>query len=71
VVTADQLDSATRAMAARIARHSPAAIASGKRLLRDQMGLPAADAYALAAENMARDMQTIEAQSGIDAFLHK
>jgi enoyl-CoA hydratase/carnithine racemase len=71
VVAADQLDIATQAMAARIARHPRAAIASGKRLLRDQMDLPVADAYALAAENMARDMQTIEAQSGIDAFLHQ
>jgi enoyl-CoA hydratase/carnithine racemase len=70
-VTPDQLAAVTRNIALRIASHSRHAIASGKRLLRQQRNLPLAEAYAAASENMARDMRTNDAQCGIDAFLDK
>jgi enoyl-CoA hydratase/carnithine racemase len=77
-VPAGELDAATDALAARIASQSAAALVSGKRLLRQLRGAQAqaggsslAQAYELAAANMARDMQSHDAKLGIDAFLNK
>ncbi len=71
-VPAAELDVATGALATQIASQSAAALLSGKRLLRELHGEPAlADAYALASANMARDMQTCDARTGIDAFVAK
>lgn len=77
-VPANELDAATSALATRIAAQSRAALTSGKRLLRAFRGQnTSSDAqalaamYALAAANMARDMQTRDASAGIDAFLEK
>lgn len=67
----DALDVAVLEMAASIASKSARAIASGKALLRSQRSLNLAEAYAVASENMARDMQTQDAQSGIRAFVAK
>ena len=62
---------ATRDWAQAIAAKSGAAIMSGKALLKNQRNLSLADAYAAGGENMANDMLTRDAQSGIDAFLSK
>lgn len=77
-VAATELDATTAALATRIASQSGAAVASGKRLLRKLRdrssppnGDPLAHAYAIAADNMARDMQTLDANAGIAAFLGK
>ena len=67
----DTLISATAEMASNIASKSAHAIRSGKALLRQQSNRSPADAYVVASENMARDMQTHDAQSGIRAFLEK
>ncbi len=67
----DALDVAVLEMAANIASKSARAIASGKALLRSQRHLNLAEAYAIASKNMARDMQTEDAQSGIRAFIDK
>ena len=67
----DTLDAAVADMAATIASKSAHALASGKALLRRQANSNLADAYVTAAENMARDMQIRDAQSGISAFLEK
>lgn len=67
----DSLDTAVADMAASIASKSARALASGKALLRRQANCNLADAYAAASENMACDMQTHDAQSGISAFLEK
>lgn len=67
----EDLDSAVTEMAASIACKSAHAVASGKALLRRQGSCNLADAYATASENMARDMQTHDARSGISAFLEK
>ncbi len=61
----------TRQWAAVIAGKSGAAIALGKKLLRNQRNLSPAEAYVIAGENMAQNMMTEDAQRGIDAFLHK
>lgn len=74
-VPAAELDGAADSLAQRIAQQSGAALASGKRLLKalraaGTMG-ESTDAYAIAAANMARDMQTADAKAGIEAFLNK
>ncbi len=71
VAAPEALDGSVDALARRIARQSRHALASGKRLLaqlRQRAGFATADAYALAAENMARDMMSCDARAGIDAF---
>ncbi len=54
-----------------IASKSGATLASGKALLRVQRDLSLADAYALAGDNMARDMLSSDAGRGIEAFIQK
>ena len=70
-VNDDSLDAAVADMAASIASKSAHALASGKALVRRQTYSNLADAYLTASENMARDMQTDDAKSGISAFLEK
>ncbi len=67
----DALDAAVAEMAASIASKSAYAVRSGKALIRSQRNLTLADAYAAASTNMARDMQTDDAQLGIRSFLEK
>lgn len=67
----DQLDAAVTEMAASIASKSAHAVRSGKALLRAQRNMNLTDAYAAASTNMARDMQSDDAQLGIHAFLEK
>ncbi len=67
----DALDAAVADMAASIASKSAYAVRSGKALLRSQQNLNLTDAYATASTNMARDMQSDDAQLGIRAFLEK
>ncbi|MCU0803768.1 MAG: enoyl-CoA hydratase [Burkholderiales bacterium] len=71
VVPADGLDRAVDALARRIAGHSPAVIAMGKRLFYEQVEKPLAEAYAVAGEGMACNMMLEDAAEGIDAFLAK
>lgn len=65
------LDAEIDAMAQAIAQKSAHAIRSGKALLRSIRAKSPHDAYAIAAENMACDMQTEDAQLGIDTFLQQ
>ena len=65
------LDTAVRDLADSIASKSAHAIRSGKALLRRQRSMGLAEAYAAAADNMACDMQSEDAQLGIRAFLDK
>ncbi len=71
VVPAAALDEAVAAFAEKIVAKSPAAIRAGKALFYRQIEALLPDAYALAAETMACNMQTLDAQAGIDAFLAK
>lgn len=65
------LQQAVQLWAHSIASKSGAALASGKALLRAQRDLSLADAYTMAGDNMARDMLSIDAARGIDAFLQR
>ena len=71
VVPAADLDDAVEKLARRIAGHSPAVIALGKRLFYEQVEERMEDAYALAGEGMACNMMLEDAAEGIDAFLAK
>ncbi len=71
VVPADQLESATRELAEKIASKSAAAVRSGKRMFYHQAGLSTEAAYEYAANVMACDMMDEDATEGIDAFLEK
>ncbi|MCW9003505.1 MAG: enoyl-CoA hydratase [Rhodospirillales bacterium] len=71
VVPADQLDAAVEEMAAKIASKTPVSIAMGKKLFYKQLEAAQAVAYDMAAETMACNMMTEDAQAGIDAFIGK
>jgi enoyl-CoA hydratase/carnithine racemase len=71
VVPAAQIDAEINEIAQKIANKSPVAIRVGKALFYKQIEASLPEAYALAAEAMACNMQTEDAQAGIDAFLEK
>lgn len=70
-VPADTLDAAVDEAARAIAAKLPAAVALGKRLLRDQAGLGLAAAYDLAGRRMAENMDDTETGRLIDGFLRR
>lgn len=65
------LDAAVAEKAAQILSKSPAAIRHGKAMFSRQRRMPLADAYAYAADVMARNMMEPETCARIDAFLDK
>jgi enoyl-CoA hydratase/carnithine racemase len=71
VVPDDALVETVRQMAATIASKPAVAIRAGKQLLSRQMETGLADAYCLATETIACNLDTAEAREGIDAFLEK
>jgi enoyl-CoA hydratase/carnithine racemase len=71
VVPADGLHDETLALARTIAGKLTAAVKIGKRAFHDQLGLPPADAYALAGRVMAENMMWRDTDEGIAAFLEK
>jgi len=71
VVADDMLDAAVADLAGKIAAKTPVAVALGKQLFYRQLEADATAAYALASETMACNMQTEDAQAGIDAFIGK
>lgn len=68
-VTAERLDATVDEAAGLIAAKLPAAVALGKRLLREQAGLDLAAAYDLAGRRMAENMDEAETGRLIDGFL--
>ena len=70
-VPADQLDATVDALAHRIAEASPMVLALGKRTFYEQVGMPQADAYTIAAKVMTENAATDDAHEGIQAFLEK
>lgn len=70
-VPAAELDATVDALAQRIAGHSRAVNALGKRLFYEQLEEGLADAYDLAGAGMACNMGYADAAEGIDAFLAK
>jgi enoyl-CoA hydratase/carnithine racemase len=71
VVAAGELESATRALAAKIVAKSALSIRLGKDMFYKQLPMDLADAYSYASERMACNMDSHDAREGIDAFLQK
>lgn len=71
VVPAAGLEAATLALVQRATRGSQHSKALGKQAFYRQVELPQAQAYAFAADTMARAARTPDAQEGIAAFLQK
>ena len=65
------LDAEVAALAARIAKGSPTAIAMGKKAFQRQADMDLPDAYAFASRVMTENMLAHDAEEGIDAFLRK
>jgi len=71
VVAAADLQSASRALAAKIAAKSAHSVRLGKEMFYKQLPMDLADAYAYASERMACNMDSHDAREGIDAFIEK
>jgi len=71
IVKPDELQQATRNLAAKIVAKSPLAIKLGKEMFYKQLLMDLSEAYAYAAEKMACNMDSDDAREGIDAFIEK
>lgn len=71
VVEPEAVESAARALAARIASKSRGAVELGLRTFYRQVEMSLEEAYAFASERMACNMDSDDAREGIDAFLEK
>jgi enoyl-CoA hydratase/carnithine racemase len=71
VVAPEALDNAVIELANAIKSKPAAAIAAGKKLFYQQVEMPAADAYRLAAEVMACNFMSPQTAEGVDAFMQK
>jgi enoyl-CoA hydratase/carnithine racemase len=71
VVPAAELESATRALAKKIAAKPAQAIRIGKDMFYKQLPMDLADAYSYASDRMACNMDSHDAREGIDAFIQK
>jgi enoyl-CoA hydratase/carnithine racemase len=71
VVPLDALDAELARLSAAIVAKSPVAVRMGKELFYRQLEMGLESAYQLAAETMACNMMTGDAQEGIDAFIEK
>jgi enoyl-CoA hydratase/carnithine racemase len=71
VVPAAELDSATAALAAKLAAKPPATVAAGKRAFYQQMDLGLEKAYELAGQVIASSFAHAEGREGMNAFIEK
>lgn len=71
VVPAAELESAVRALAAKIASSSPLVVAIGKRAFWRQLQMPQPLAYDYAQDVMSLNAAAADAQEGMSAFLEK
>jgi len=71
VVVAQELESATLALAQKIVAKSAHAIGIGKQMFYRQLPMDLSDAYAFAGERMTCNMDSHDAREGIDAFIQK
>lgn len=71
IVSEDELGTATRDLAARIAEKSGSTIKIGKEAFYRQIEMPLASAYDYASSVMTTNMQTSDAGEGIGAFVEK
>jgi len=71
IVPAAELEARTAALARQLASKSPLTLAIGKEAFYRQLELPLADAYDYSRQAMVRNLQTLDAQEGIAAFIDK
>ena len=71
VVAAEDLESATHALAAKVAAKPAQAVRIGKDMFYKQLPMELADAYSYASDRMACNMDSHDAREGIDAFIQK
>ena len=71
IVPAAQLESRTAALARQLASKSPLTLAIGKEAFYRQLELPLDAAYDYARRTMVENLQTLDAQEGIAAFIDK
>jgi enoyl-CoA hydratase/carnithine racemase len=71
VVPADQLESATRALAEKIAGSSAYTVRIGKQAFYRQIDLPQPEAYEYTRDVMVENTRAADAQEGMSAFLQK
>jgi len=71
IVPAAELESATWALAEKIATKSAHSIRLGKDMFYKQLRMDLSDAYRYASERMACNMNSHDAREGIDAFIQK
>ncbi len=71
VVEVEDLDEAVEALAKKVTRHAPSAIAMGKALFYRQIEGGLEHAYDTAVDTIVDNMVEGEARAGIDAFVNK
>ena len=71
VVSAEDLEDATRSLAEKIAEASPLVVGVGKQAYYRQFGMPTEQAYAYTKEIMSFNASFEDAQEGMCAFLEK
>ena len=71
VAAVDEIETVTLELAQKIAARSPLAIQMGKRAFYQQLNMGLENAYALAADTMACNLDSEDAREGIDAFIDK
>lgn len=71
VVAAEELESATHVLAAKVAAKPAQAVRIGKDMFYKQLPMELADAYSYASDRMACNMDSHDAREGIDAFIQK
>jgi enoyl-CoA hydratase/carnithine racemase len=71
IVPAAGLEARTAALASQLAGKSPLTLAIGKAAFYHQLELPLAEAYDYSRQAMVRNLQTLDAQEGIAAFIDK
>lgn len=70
-VGAELLKTEVENLALEIASKSPVAVTFGKRLFLNQIDRPIGEAYEIASETMAQNMQNPDTRQGIRAFIDK
>jgi enoyl-CoA hydratase/carnithine racemase len=71
VVSAEELENETRALAEKIAEASPLVVGIGKQAFYRQLEMPTEQAYAYTKEVMSFNASFADAQEGMGAFLEK
>jgi enoyl-CoA hydratase/carnithine racemase len=71
LVAPSELESRAAALARQLASKSPLTLAIGKEAFYRQLEMPLAEAYEYTRQTMVQNLQTLDAQEGIAAFIDK